>query len=1379
MSSQITSLHPKISRHFNLDELALLCFQLDIGYQDLAGETISKKILSFLEYIVRHGDEEALLTLLEKERRHVAWRVGPPADLVNPYKGLTAFGVDDAAYFFGRKEVTNKLLKMVRKSSLVAVLGASGSGKSSLVFAGLVAKAANEGVWLTASFRPGKEPFVSIAGALLEPLEGELSETSRLKELDNLAGYLAEKPENLGRVLARILKKHLDKEYLLLVVDQFEELYTLVPEADDRHAFVNSLLAVRNVDGVRLVVTMRADFLGQALTYPPLVAALQNSDLKLGPMTTEELKEAIAEPAGKVGITFAPGLEERILHDVVDEPGYLPLLQFALTRLWDEQQAGQLTHTGYEEIRGVAGALVQYANETFENLDAAEQETARQIFTRLVRPGLGTEDTRRVATKSQLEKEWELVQWLATKRLVVTGRNEMEEETAEIVHEALIQRWGKLRKWLEADREFLTWREGLGTAVTQWVESGKDEGVLLRGSVLVTAETWIASQKEALSSQESSFIYASIAYREAKFAEVEEQRQRETAQALQIAEEEQKRSMLFRRALVGGGILILILIAAILFAQSNLEKANVNGTIAAQQAEVALIAEAKAVANENLAATRAAEAEQTLTEVERQRRLSLARALAMQSNSMLEQAENDTELALLLAIESARLSLEDGDRVDWLIDNSLRSLLYELLHFNTSFRGHKGSVNSLAFSPNGKTLVSGSGDTTIRLWDMANPAAEPMILRGYEYPVGSVAFSPDGTTLASTSGGDTIHLWNLADPTSIPTTLRGHKANVRSIAISPDGAVLASSGLDGDIRLWNLINSTIQPIVLKNNIGFIDSLAFSPDGKTLAGGSTSKGSTISLWNLADPAAEPNTLRGHENSVRSLAFSPDGKTLASGSDDNTIRLWSIANPAIEPSILRGHEGSVQSLAFSPDGKTLASGSSDNTISLWDLDDPMTHPMSLRGHKDTIQSLAFSPDGTSLASGSSDSTIRLWKLTGPLARPVMLHIQKSVDRTWVFSQGGNSLAIGTSNAEIHVWNLSKPAAEPQILNSQESSISSLAISSNGVTLASGYSDTIRLWNLNKPTTESVILRGHLGYVSSLAFSPDDTILASGGHDGTIRLWDMAEPTSEPVILYNHWDNASSLAFSPDGTILASGHSNEIRLWNFDRPVTEPVELRGYLGPISMLLFSPDGNTLASVGREDTIYLWDMSELSTEPVILRGHRDWVNSLAFSPDGTILASGGHGGTIRLWDMAVPSTEAVVLYGHSGLVSSLAFSSDDTTLTSSGQDHSFRLWFLLEELVNIGCQKVRRNLTWEEWLRYLPSEPYRPTCSNLPSAIPPTQQSSHPTPTLLPTITPIPTTPTMPTFTPIGYPFPPTRFAFSTSYPVVMDTPDSPTSYP
>lgn len=526
MISQMTSLLPKISRHFNLDELSEICFNLGIDSEELAGEIKSKKIQSLLTFIDRRGDEEVLLKLLESIRPMVAWRVGPLDDQVNPYKGLTAFTVKDAAYFFGRKQAIGQLLKMVRKAPFTAILGASGSGKSSLVFAGLVAQVASENIWLTVSYRPGKEPFVSMASALLELLEGELSETSRLKELDNLASYLAEKAENLERVLFRILDKHPDKEYFLLIIDQFEELYTLTQEVDVRHKLIDSLLAMSEASSVRLVITMRADFLGQALTYPPLVAVLQGTDLKLGPMTTEELEEVIVEPARKVDLAFEPGLRDRILRDVENEPGHLPLLQFALTRLWDEQQTRQLTHAGYEEIGGVAGALVQYADETIESLDSADQEKARQVFTRLVRPGVGTEDTRRIATKSQLLTEWELTRRLADKRLVVTGWNELEEEIAEIAHEALIQKWSKLRQWLIDDREFLTWRERIEVGVTQWEESGHDDGVLLRGNVLTTAETWFKKQRSKLSLPEQNFIEASIQARNERRSAIQRQRLR-------------------------------------------------------------------------------------------------------------------------------------------------------------------------------------------------------------------------------------------------------------------------------------------------------------------------------------------------------------------------------------------------------------------------------------------------------------------------------------------------------------------------------------------------------------------------------------------------------------------------------------------------------------------------------------------------------------------------------------------------------------------------------------------------------------------------------------------------------------------------------------
>ncbi|KAG8935564.1 hypothetical protein FRC00_010896 [Tulasnella sp. 408] len=502
-------------------------------------------------------------------------------------------------------------------------------------------------------------------------------------------------------------------------------------------------------------------------------------------------------------------------------------------------------------------------------------------------------------------------------------------------------------------------------------------------------------------------------------------------------------------------------------------------------------------------------------------------------------------------------------------------------------RSISSATNSIAFSPDGKTLASGSSDGTIRLWDIAAgaPVGEP--LKGHTSFVLSVAFSPDGKTLASGSSDETIRLWDVAAGVPVGEPLKGHTDWVRSVAFSPDGKTLASGSRDETIRLWDVAAGAPVGEPLKGHTSSVNSVVFSPDGKTLASGSDDQ--TIRLWDVAagTPVGEP--LKGHTSWVYSVAFSPDGKTLASGSDDQTIRLWDVAAgapvgeplkghtsltirlwdvaagaPVGEP--LKGHTSSVNSVAFSPDGKTLASGSDDQTIRLWDVAAGVPVGEPLKGHTSSVNSVAFSPDGKTLASGSDDQTIRLW-----------------------------DVAAGA------------PVGEP--LKGHTSSVNSVAFSPDGKTLASGSDDqTIRLWDVAAGAPVGEPLKGHTSWVHSVAFSPDGKTLASGSDDQTIRLWDIAAgtPVGEPLKGHTSW--VHSVAFSPDGKTLASGSSDQtIRLWDIaaGTPVGEP--LKGHTSWVYSVAFSPDGKTLASGSDDQTIRLWDVAAGAPVGEPLKGHTSW----------------------------------------------------------------------------------------------------------------------------------------------------------------------------
>ncbi|WP_242037993.1 hypothetical protein [Tolypothrix sp. FACHB-123] len=446
--------------------------------------------------------------------------VAADKNLPCPYRGLFHFGPDDAEFFFGREIFVEELFAATQNRNFIPVLGASGSGKSSVVLAGLVPKLQNEGRWLFTHFRPGSEPFHALALALVPLYTQNLDNTDKIIQARKLSQALGGGEIPLADVFAQIHQNH-PTHRVLLIADQFEEIYTLCADHKVRHSFLDSLLASfpssphQSQYNHVLVATMRADFLGNALLYPPFGDVLKTDIKLIRSMNHEELSQVVEKPADKLGVTFEVGLVERILDDVEDEPGSLPLLEFALTQLWQQRQGKQLTHAAYQQIGKVQGALARHADQKYGKLSATEKEQVRRIFIQLVHPGEGTQDTRRLATKAELsEASWGLVKHLADARLVVTSRNAAEQETVEVVHEALIRNWVELRRWMDADRSFRAWQERLRFAMDQWQKMQRDEGVLLRGTVLKEAEAKLKQRRKELSKGEQEFIQASLALRQ-------------------------------------------------------------------------------------------------------------------------------------------------------------------------------------------------------------------------------------------------------------------------------------------------------------------------------------------------------------------------------------------------------------------------------------------------------------------------------------------------------------------------------------------------------------------------------------------------------------------------------------------------------------------------------------------------------------------------------------------------------------------------------------------------------------------------------------------------------------------------------------------------
>jgi hypothetical protein len=464
-----------------------------------------------------------------------------------PYRGLDAFHEEDAAVFFGRDDVVERLLEATSRQPLVAVLGPSGSGKSSVVAAGLAATLRHEGDVAIGQFRPGSAPLNSLAAALLPLVDPLLSPLDRLRKTPELVEIL--RGGRLDEVVDTILAGSSWRR-LLLVVDQLEELFTLCSDVVEQETFLDLLAqvstqrAVASQTPLTVVVAMRADFLNEALEHRGFADALRGAMEPLGPMTRAQLRTAIERPAAARGVAFAEGLVERILDDAGQSAGRLPLLEFVLTLLWEHQEAQRLSHHAYERLGKVQGALARYAEDVYTSLAPADQDRARRLFGQLVRLGQAAEDTRRTAARAEFaEEEWALVLHLADKRLLVTDHNPAAEETVQVAHEALIREWGRLRGWLATDRPFLIWLERMRDAVSLWKANNRDEGALLRGSLLDEAERWCAERPSQVTLEIRAFVDQSRAERaqelfiRAKVADDLDQKTTQYRKALTIARE--------------------------------------------------------------------------------------------------------------------------------------------------------------------------------------------------------------------------------------------------------------------------------------------------------------------------------------------------------------------------------------------------------------------------------------------------------------------------------------------------------------------------------------------------------------------------------------------------------------------------------------------------------------------------------------------------------------------------------------------------------------------------------------------------------------------------------------------------------------------------
>ncbi|KAJ6559973.1 quinon protein alcohol dehydrogenase-like superfamily [Mycena capillaripes] len=585
------------------------------------------------------------------------------------------------------------------------------------------------------------------------------------------------------------------------------------------------------------------------------------------------------------------------------------------------------------------------------------------------------------------------------------------------------------------------------------------------------------------------------------------------------------------------------------------------------------------------------------------------------------------------------------------------------------------AVQSVAFSPDGRRIVSGSYDNTIRIWDSETGAALGAPLTGHSGRVLSVAFSPDGRRIVSGSDDNTIRIWDSETGAALGAPLTGHSGTVLSVAFSPDGRRIVSGSSDNTIRIWDSETGAALGAPLTGHSGTVLSVAFSPDGRRIVSGSYDN--TIRIWDSETGAALGAPLTGHSNTVVSVAFSPDGRRIVSGSSDNTICIWDSETGAALGAPLTGHSGMVLSVAFSPDGRRIVSGSDDNTIRIWDSETGAALGAPLTGHSDTVRSVAFSPDGRRIVSGSSDNTIRIWDSETGAALGAPLTGHSSTVWSVAFSPDGRQIVSGSSDNTIRIWDSETGAALGAPLTGHSGTVWSVAFSPDGRQIVSGsYDNTIRIWDSETGAALGAPLTGHSGTVWSVAFSPDGRQIVSGSDDNTIRIWDSETGAALGAPLTGHSGTVWSVAFSPDGRRIVSGsYDNTIRIWDSETGAALGAPLTGHSGTVRTVAFSPDGRRIFSGSDDHTIRIWDSETGAALGAPLTGLSCTVLSVAFSPDGRRIVSGSDDHTIRIWDSETGAALGAPLTGHSGMVLSVAFSPDGRRIVSGSNDNTIRIW--------------------------------------------------------------------------------------------------------
>jgi WD40 repeat protein/class 3 adenylate cyclase len=1185
----------------------------------------------------------------------------------NPYKGLRAFEEADAVDFFGREELIEQLVKWLETTRFLAVVGPSGSGKSSVVRAGLLPAIRRGDIptsesWRIADMFPGSHPLDGLEAALLRSAPDPPS---------SLMDQLERDEHGLHRAVLRLLPS--DGSELVLVIDQFEEVFTLVEDERARTHFLGSLEAAASDphSRLRIVATLRADFYDRPLLYRGFGDMFKSRVEALIPLSAEELERAISGPAKRVDVSLEPGLVAAMLGDVAEEPGALPLMEYALTELFDRRDGRTLFLEAYREIGGVSGALGRRAEELYNEFDDAGKEAARQLFLRLVALGEGTEDTRRRVPRAEIasldvdqHSMTTVLDRFGASRLLSFDRDGgTGSPTIELAHEAILTAWPRLHRWIDAAREELRTERRVAAAAREWTESDRDPSFLLGGSRLEQAERWQAGSGIAITPEERDYLDASREQRDHALAEEQARRAHE--------EELERRSFRRLRALVA----VLAVAAAVAIGLT---------VFATRQS------------------SRAASNERTAT----------ARELAAASTANLEV---DPERSILLALEAIDVTRS----VDGTVLPEAEEALHDAVIASRLVLPVPDLGGTVDWSPEGVFVTEGPENTgTIDLRDETTGDSVRSWV-GHDVDVNDVKFSSDGSILATAGDDGLLKMWD-PDTGEEIATVSGTPGGAVGQSFDADGALVAAAWPDeGVVRVAEATTGKI----VRTFVGFdtfVFDTALSPDGRRLAV-ADADADFVSVFDVrtGDLVFE---LPRHTFAADSVAWSPDGRWIATGSADTSVRVWDAATGTLEERLL-GHAGVITSVDWSPDSRRIVSGGSDGTARVWELElHPTRGTVEVEGRQAFLLSAqqtqsavyaAFSPDGQRVITGDVGiAAVKIWDLSleGD-AEVANVPTDESAPVDVAFLPDGEIVA-SHGDGSVAVWNVDRPTEPVTTLGpagGSEDPVLLIAASPEGdlVAFVRNASPVVAVWNVETSRlafdydTESEP-------ITSIDWSGDGRYLALGSYDGSVHVLDADDEGRRVFVGHEpspHYVQA--VAFSPDGRTIAAStfnreqpDTNHMSIWDW-----KAEKVLHKIGSVSVrsLAYDAAGERLALGFSDGKVEIRDASTGDIERSFGAGSVTVMN-VVFSPDGELLATSGEDGAVRVFDTHAESgAQQLVLRGHQFLVSGLDFGPDGKTLASAGPDGVARVWALdVDQLITIAHDEVTRGLTDDECRQYL-----------------------------------------------------------------------------